>query len=312
MGRRVKKPTAVVGFDVGKSFHRAFGVGAGGEAALSERVDNRPAAIDRVLAEAGAGALVVVDQRRNLGALVLSRARAAGMRVACLPGKAETRAREMFPATAKTDELDAEVIARTALGMPWTLREARELAGARGGREDALWEAPSASAASRPEVRAEGALASMLAGRVLARDAEASALDAAIGELLEGDATYEALLTVPGIGPGTAVAVVTPVDVTMFRSHDELASYCGIAPADSQSGTSARSTKPKRGGSKPLKNLLIFSCSSPIGTKNEFGRYYEECRGRGMRHNKALKAVARKRLKVIYAIMRDRVPYRAA
>ena len=31
-----------------------------------------------------------------------------------------------------------------------------------------------------------------------------------------------------------------------------------------------------------------------------------------MRHNKALKAVARKRLKVIYAIMRDRVPYRAA
>ena len=126
MGRRVKKPTAVVGFDVGKSFHRAFGVGAGGEAALSERVDNRPAAIDRVLAEAGAGALVVVDQRRNIGALVLSRARAAGMRVACLPGKAEKRAREMFPATAKTDELDAEVIARTALGMPWTLREVPE------------------------------------------------------------------------------------------------------------------------------------------------------------------------------------------
>ena len=31
-----------------------------------------------------------------------------------------------------------------------------------------------------------------------------------------------------------------------------------------------------------------------------------------MRHNKALKAVARKRLKVIYAIMRDRAPYRAA
>ena len=29
-----------------------------------------------------------------------------------------------------------------------------------------------------------------------------------------------------------------------------------------------------------------------------------------MRHNKALKAVARKRLKVIYAVMRDRAPYR--
>lgn len=30
-----------------------------------------------------------------------------------------------------------------------------------------------------------------------------------------------------------------------------------------------------------------------------------------MRHGKALKAVARKRLKVIYAIMRDVVPYAA-
>ncbi|MBM6683983.1 IS110 family transposase [Collinsella intestinalis] len=387
MGRRRKKaPAAVVGFDVGKSFHWAFGVGAGGEAVLSERVDNRPAAIDRVLAEAGAGALVVVDQRRNIGALVLARARAAGMRVAYLPGRAEKQAREMFPATAKTDELDAEVIARTALGMPWTLREVpeederraslrmlssqrafcvkerteslnrlravlleadpaleaaldpsrrwqlevlaalgsahgcaaageasyRRLAGARGGREDAFWEVLSASAASRPEVRAEGTLASMLAGQVLARDAEVAALDAAIGELLEGDATYEALLTVPGVGPRTAAALVASVDVTMFRSHDELASYCGIAPADSQSGTSARSTRPKRGGSKPLKNLLVFSCNSLIGTKNEFGRYYEKCRGRGMRHNKALKAVARKRLKVIYAIMRDRAPYRTA
>ena len=117
-------------------------------------------------------------------------------------------------------------------------------------------------------------------------------------------------LSPPAPGKPVSHTLVASVDVTMFRSHDEPASYCGIAPADSQSGTRARSTRPKRGGSKPLKNLLIFSCNSLIGTKNEFGRYYDECRGRGMRHNKALKAVARKRLKVIYAAMRDRAPYR--
>ena len=33
--------------------------------------------------------------------------------------------------------------------------------------------------------------------------------------------------------------------------------------------------------------------------------------GGGMRHNKALRAVARKRLKVIYAVMRDAAPYSA-
>ncbi|WP_274958386.1 hypothetical protein [Thermophilibacter provencensis] len=44
MGRRRKKvPAAVVGFDVGKSSHRAFGAGAGGEAVLSDRVPYRAA-----------------------------------------------------------------------------------------------------------------------------------------------------------------------------------------------------------------------------------------------------------------------------
>lgn len=96
-----------------------------------------------------------------------------------------------------------------------------------------------------------------------------------------------------------------------IRGHDELASYCGVAPSDRRSGSSIRSTSPQHGGNRQLKNLLIFSCNSLIGTDNRFGRYYGECRARGMRHGKALKAVARKRLKVIYAIMRDAVPYAA-
>ena len=113
------------------------------------------------------------------------------------------------------------------------------------------------------------------------------------------------------IGPKTAAALVTSIDISAFRGHDELASYCGVAPRDRRSGSSIRSTSPQHGGNRQLKNLLIFSCNSLIGTDNRFGRYYGECRARGMRHSKALKAVARKRLKVIYAIMRDAVPYAA-
>ena len=92
--------------------------------------------------------------------------------------------------------------------------------------------------------------------------------------------------------------------------NDELAAYTGLAPCNRQSGTSLNSTSPSRGGNRALKNLLVYSCTSLVGTKGRFGRYYAECRARGMRHNKALKAVARKRLKVIFAMMRDRVPYR--
>lgn len=124
MGER--KGAAYIGFDVGKSAHRACAVDARGEVLFNRTVPNRPADIDRAIADAGRGAGVVVDQKRNIGALVVARARAAGNRVHYLPGTAMKRARDMYPVTAKTDEIDAEVIARTAAGMPWTLREVAE------------------------------------------------------------------------------------------------------------------------------------------------------------------------------------------
>lgn len=63
-------------------------------------------------------ALVVVDQSRNIGALALARARAAGMSAAYLPGLAAHGAARLFAGDAKTDERDAMVIAKTALGIP--------------------------------------------------------------------------------------------------------------------------------------------------------------------------------------------------
>lgn len=389
MEERARPGAAFLAFDVGKASHRACAVGAAGEVLFNREVANRPADIDRALAEAGPAARVVVDQKRNIGALVVARARVAGNPVSYLPGIAMKKARDMFPVTAKTDAIDAEVIARTAAGMPWTLREVAEetpaaaalrmlasqrdfavrsrtkaanrlravlleadpafeaavdpssrwqlavlaelggpfgirsaglrrfrsvaerAGGARRAASDRLWAAALASATSgRPELAAESELVRALAARAASDAAEAARLDALISDALAGDEAYEALLTVPGVGPKTAAALVTLVDVSMFRSHDELAAYTGLAPCNRQSGTSLNSSSPSRGGNRTLKNLLVYSCTSLVGTDNRFGRYYDACRARGMRHNKALKAVARKRLKVIYAVMRDRAPYR--
>ena len=371
----------LLGFDVGKASHWVCGLDGAGRVVLSERVANRPAEIDAVLAGAAPGALVAVDQKRNIGALVVERARAAGNPVAYLPGSAEKALRDAERGVAKTDRIDAEVIARAALGMPHVLRPlaeetpratsvrllasqldfctrsrtqaknrlrsvlleadpaleaavdpscachmavlaeiggpadcaaaglrrfravAERAGGASRAASSRLWGALAASAsAGRPSAPAEGALARMLARDILALDGEASELGALMAAELESDETYRCLLTVPGIGPKTAAALVAGVDVSLFPSHDRLASYCGVAPADSQSGTSVRSARPQRGGNKALKNSLV-------GTGNRFGRYYEECRARNMRHNAALKAVARKRLKVIWAIMRNPRPY---
>lgn len=389
MGEAIRATVACLGIDVGKRSHSACGLDKDGEAVFRSDLENRPADIDRPPGRAGAGALVVVDQKRNIGALVLARAFAHGNPCAYLPGYAEKQARGMFPGVAKTDAIDAEVIARTARGMPGALRPlaeepegaaslrilssqrefaaaartraknrlratlleadpaleravdpsrgrhvaplaefdsaagcsaagwrrfsaAAKRAGAPVAGARAPWEAMLASARSGRRLPAgEDVAVRMLAREIAALDADVAELEGLVADSLAGDEACECLLTVPGIGPKTAAALVTSVDISMFRGHDELASYCGAAPADSRSGTSVRSTSPQRGGSKQLKNLLIFSRSSLIGTQNRFGRHCDERGARGMRHNKALKAVARKRLKVIYAVMRDAVPYAA-
>lgn len=91
-------------------------------------------------------------------------------------------------------------------------------------------------------------------------------------------------------------------------SHDRLASYCGLAPHNRQSETSISSVTASRQGNKRLKNLLIFSCNCLARTEGRWGDHYARCRERGIPHGKPLKALTRKRLKVTYAIMRDRVP----
>lgn len=111
----------------------------------------------------------------------------------------------------------------------------------------------------------------MLAREISALDSDVAELDGLIGEALAGDEVYESLLTIPGIGPKTAAALVTAVDISLFGSHHELASYCGVAPADSRSGTSIRSTSPQRGGNKQLENLRYSAAtpSSGRGTGSE-------------------------------------------
>ena len=183
--------------------------------------------------------------------------------------------------------------------------------GAGGPRAEAAGEAAAASTAPPPAlVEAENRQVRFLAARISEALDEAGALEAETAALLEGDETYACLLTVPGIGPRTAAQLAVSVDIGRFPDHDHLASYCGIAPRVRSSGTSVRSVRASRRGDARLKSLLIFSCNSLVRSSGRYGEYYRACRARGMGHGRALKAVARKRLRAIYAVMRDRVPYR--
>lgn len=265
------KPAAVLGLDEGKRSHWACLLAADGEIPANRSVANREPDLADLFGTAPSGTLVVVDQVRNIGDLPIRMARKAGLDVAYLSGIAEHNAAKLLHGDSKTDERDAPAIAKTALGMP-----------------SALLPCPD-----------EG-------------EAVAAALDGEITALLASDETYRCLMTVPGIGARTASELVIGIDIALFRDHGRLASYCGLAPRDRKSGSSVSSVTASRRGNKRLKNLLIFSCNSLVRSDSRFGRYYRMLREeRHMPHGKALKAVARKRLKVICAIMRDKVPYAA-
>lgn len=201
--------------------------------------------------------------------------------------------------------------AMESLGGPWGILDSGDPAELGAGISAAMEAARASTRPSDAWVAIENPQVMMLARRIGEAMREAARLDAEIGALLSGDPVYSCLLTVPGIGPRTASELVIGVDIANFPDHDHLASYCGVAPRNRQSGRSISSVGASRQGNKRLKNLLIFSCNSLCRSKGRFGEYYRGCRARGMCHGEALKAVARKRLKVIYAIMRDVVPYTA-
>ena len=115
-----------LGIDVGRPFLRAVGLSPDGTIEISYRQDRCQEDVEALLDEAGEGALVIVDQKNNIGSLIVYRCRAKRIDVGDLPGKAMKYAREMFPGTAKNDRIDAEVIAQTGIGIRTAIRPIAE------------------------------------------------------------------------------------------------------------------------------------------------------------------------------------------
>ena len=114
----------------------------------------------------------------------------------------------------------------------------------------------------------------------------------------------------PGVGAITCATFVAEVgDASRFSSSAKLASYAGLSPKVRQSGKSVNSVSKPRGGNRRLKRVLVLSASKSILFCEESRRYYDRKRAEGRCYNSAITALARKRLDVMYAMLRDGRPY---
>ena len=127
---------------------------------------------------------------------------------------------------------------------------------------------------------------------------------------LEAHPLAGVLTSMPGLGFRTAIKILTIVgDGSAFPTAAHLASYAGLAPVTRSSGTSIRGESHSQRGNHALKNALSLSAFAALSDPDSRA-YYDRKRAHGRRHNAALICLARRRIDVLFAMLRDGTYYR--
>src|SRR5664280_716372 len=113
----------------------------------------------------------------------------------------------------------------------------------------------------------------------------------------------------PGVGSRTAVKILTIVgDGSAFPTAGHLAAYAGLAPVTRRSGTSINGESRSHRGNHALKSALFLSAFASL--KDPASRaYYDRKRAEKKKHNAAIICLARRRVDVLFAMLRDGNPY---
>jgi transposase len=170
--------------------------------------------------------------------------------------------------------------------------------------------AVSAAKAQKVVAPAEGVAASIvaeLAREVLALKEQIAALDAQIEARFRGHPMARVLTSLPGMGALLATEFLVTVGDPRegFASADQLAAFAGLAPAARDSGKRTGNDRRMRGGNRRLKQVFYQAAFASLRSSPESREFYDRKRAEGKRHNQALIALARRRVNVLWAMLRD-------
>ncbi|MFC9078359.1 IS110 family transposase [Streptomyces sp. NPDC057062] len=139
------------------------------------------------------------------------------------------------------------------------------------------------------------AVVTKLAREVMALDGEIAENDALIEGRFRDHPRAEVILSMPGLGPilGAEFTAHTGGDLSVFGTADRLAGVAGLAPVPKDSGRiSGNMRRPRR--------YCVAARSCPVSKA-----FYERRRAEGKGHKQAIIALARRRLNVLWALIRD-------
>jgi transposase len=145
-----------------------------------------------------------------------------------------------------------------------------------------------------------------LATEVLSFKEKISALDGELQQRFFARPEARILSSLPGMGPILgAEFLVSAGDLRAFGSADQLAAYAGLVPAARDSGKRTGNDRRMRGGNKVLKRVFYQSAFASLRSAPESRAFYDRKRAEGKRHTQALIALARRRVNVLWAMLRD-------
>lgn len=150
-----------------------------------------------------------------------------------------------------------------------------------------------------------------LAAQITAIDMDLAQVDEQILEHFSRHEHAEILLSMPGFGPVLAATFLAQIGGSLdaFDTADRLASVAGLAPVPRDSGRiSGNLHRPRRFNRQLLRTCYLAALSS-LKNSPASRTFYDRKRAEGKSHKQALIALARRRINVIWAMLRDRTRY---
>jgi transposase len=138
------------------------------------------------------------------------------------------------------------------------------------------------------------------------------AADQRLKTFAKADAVCVRLMTVPGVGPITAVRFLAALDdVTRFRNAHAVQSYLGLTPGEHSSSDSRHRTSITKAGPAPLRRVLVQAAWTALRTHPGDPMVAWAKRLQDRKHKfVGVVALARKLVGILYALWRDGTTYR--
>jgi transposase len=260
-------------------------------------------------------ALIVLEATGGLEAPGAATLAAAGMPVAVINPR---QARDFAKATgrlAKTDRIDAEVLAHFAEAVrpearPLPSAEVRALDALLSRRQQLLemqvMESNRLGSCADPAVRAG------LERHLAWLKAEVADADRSLAEAVKVSPAWrqrdELLRSIPGLGPVSSLTLLAALPELGALEGGKLSALVGLAPFADDSGTH-RGARHVRGGRAAVRRVLYLAALSAVRHNPALKAFRDRLAARGKKAKVILTAVARKLLVIANAVIRTGRPW---